>query len=87
MKKIYKYKLLPNTPVEIPWEHEILSVKVQNGYDIVMYAIVDTSTLLKTIEIKVIPTGGEIDDSDLEFIDTVQLDNGLVFHVFKNKYF
>lgn len=87
MNTIFKY-LLEITDfqgIELPKGSEILSVKNQNG-SIVLYAGVDTSKEKELREIQIIGTGNPVySDSKTKrkIIDTVIMDNGLVWHVFE----
>lgn len=82
MKAIYKYKILPAVYTMMPPGAQPLSVG-QQGADIVCWAIVDTE-LKPTAQRRILGLGTGHPDPTLDgqFIGTVQLDNGLVYHFF-----
>ena len=90
MKAIFKFKLLPERTQKIvfPKESRVLSAGAQ-GEDIFIWAMVDRETIEKEVrEIVVLATGDRFHEDQaqaLELINTVQMDSGLVFHVFEKK--
>lgn len=88
MKKIYKYPILieDKQVVSMPINAEILTVQLQNGIPCI-WALVDTSSPLSDVSVRVYPTGGEVDPSpNLKYCGTFQMiGGGLVFHVFVDK--
>ena len=88
MKVIYKYTLAIKDiqKVEMPMKSEILSTKEQNGI-LCLWALVDKNeTVTLDYEIEIFGTGNPIENymsTVREFIDTVIMPNGLVWHVFK----
>ena len=85
MRTIFKYKLalIDEQCIEIPREHEILSVQVQGG-EVCMWVIVDNASRTEKRTFYIHGTGHDIGHKPMVFIGTVQLANGaLVFHVFK----
>lgn len=86
MRKIYKYplKITGIQKVEMPINNTILSVKEQGGI-LMLYALVDTEKDTLNYEIEIYGTGYPMDGlhSVREFIDTVIMPNGLVWHIFK----
>lgn len=85
MKKIYKYPILieDKQVISMPINAEILTVQIQNGVPCI-WALVDTSSPLSDVSVRVYPTGGEVYPSpNLKYCGTFQLiGGGLVFHVF-----
>lgn len=99
MRKIYKYPLKPEDKqiVKMPRESTLLSVGIQtkNGgftddiiysEQIVLWAMIDMQQsteelIIRTIHI--IGTGNPIPEVQLKFIDTVQMHNGFVWHIFE----
>lgn len=85
---IWKFKVDPicNTIDDFPITHRILSVGEQDG-DIMLWALVDPNGPAKTKQLTVLGTGwhGHFMDGIMEkrFIGTVQMQNGLVWHVFE----
>ena len=69
--------------VSMPINAEILTVQIQNGVPCI-WALVDTSSPLSDVSVRVYPTGGEVDTSpNLKNCGTFQMiGGGLVFHVF-----
>jgi len=86
---IHKFQLLPiglNT-MQLPTQCSILSVGEQNG-DLMMWVKLDPDRPKGTYEIAVVGTGWPAPKDDWEtgiywqFIQTVQMSDGLVWHVF-----
>lgn len=88
--KIYKYKLEDSgygvAEVLMPIKRQPLSVGEQNG-ELFVWAKVDTEDEYSMNAIfHIMPTGyEEIYKDGLEFIGMVQMQNGLVWHVFWDK--
>lgn len=90
MKTIYKYEVLHLSnslflaEVRMPKGAKVISAGAQ-GFDIVLWAYVDTEEAAETVKFHVIPTGVELNFGLFkgDFIGTVQLDDGLVFHIFE----
>ncbi len=86
MKTIHKYplQLKEQQKIHLHEDAQILYAGEQNG-DLFLWARVNTDfdTELRTIQ--VYGTGHEVNEFDLGYISTVQMQNGLVFHVFENK--
>lgn len=94
MRTIYKYKLenLTGHPsevgivakVEIPWPADILKVTAI-GDDIYVYANVFTKNEgFETVEFRIFGTGWDMTwIQNIEYLDTVFMDNGLVWHVYE----
>lgn len=72
--------------ISIPHTHRILSVGEQDGH-IVMWALVDPNAPTMKKQMTVVGTGwqGYVMDGILSkrFVGTVQMPDGLVFHVFE----
>jgi len=85
MKRIYKYPFTIEAPTTVVLKvgAEVLKAGVQNGNP-VMWALVDPAAADETWTFDVYATGGEIDDAvdSVSYVDTIFLDNGLVFHIF-----
>ena len=85
-KRIYKYVLDTfNTTLELPKDSKIISLcKQGNGIGIVIYALVDTETVLfDKYEFLVYPTGATLLQEDSVFLGTVSFANAtLIYHVF-----
>lgn len=83
---IYKYKLEVNdkTTLFIPEGSKIISAGAI-GDDIFMWAVIKhtQSSVKRIINVKTTGYSFIEDDEKLEFIDTVIMDDGLVFHVFE----
>ena len=85
MKTIYKYVLSTvQRSVSIPDKAKILSCQAQ-GFDICLWCEVDADEPIVLRYFEVIGTGWDLSEySDaLNFLATVQLPNGLVYHVFE----
>ena len=93
MQSIWKFEIplqiTKEQTLELPAESEILSVLVQEGDRIVLYAICNTSIRRglnpKIWRYRIFGTGHDMDDNfQGNFIATVALpDSGLVFHIFE----
>jgi hypothetical protein len=84
---IWKFVLRPWSPfVDVPPNAQLLSVGAQ-GDDIVAWLLCDPD-LTRRVSRRLFahPTGAPlipaIVNSDAQFVGTVQMDNGLVFHIF-----
>lgn len=84
MKTIHKYTLgVTDTQVILmPINAEIVSIQNQND-TITLWAIVDTNTNIEQVTFSIYGTGHPITGMDERYIGTVQMDNGLVWHVLK----
>ena len=86
MEYIYKYQLQITDiqKVEIPMNNKPLCVREQNG-TLVLYALVNPEKEILNYEFEVFGTGHPIKSKTAvrEYIDTVQMSNGLVWHIFK----
>jgi len=83
--KVWKYPIhTAQEVISMPVESEILSAGAQ-GDQIFLWAKVDDShRAYEAREIIVAGTGHNLPEGvDLEFLGTVQMPNGLVFHVFE----
>lgn len=86
MKTIHKYKLdiTDFQNVSMPSLHKVLSAQEQNG-EICVWAWVNTETPSVNKIFAVFGTGNPVDIEGWRFIDTVQMPNGLVWHVCEAK--
>lgn len=89
IQRVHKYILSnPNhNIIRIPKNAQFLKVAIQ-GYDTVLYALVDTQEELENVHFLCIGTGYSVTDELQEneyviWIDTVIEDNGVVRHVFE----
>ena len=85
--RIFKYPLLVTgrQDVEMPQGARILSVQVQRKVP-VMWALVDPGKPAdQKREIRMRGTGHDSTEDGSEFLDTIQLEAGLVFHDFGRK--
>ena len=96
MKTIYKYQIeiTDLQTLHLPVDSEILSVKEQDGV-LCVWALhrkqdhsPNGSVTFRPISIRIVGTGHDIDFTislhHFNFIETVMMRNGLVFHVFAN---
>jgi len=95
MKVIYKYKLmdsLEEQDVLLPAGYKILTFQVQQDYNIVFWALVDTSKRNIRVTFKLVYTGVELKDNldphvvgvYYKYCATVQT-LGLVYHIFRKQ--
>ena len=80
----YQLKITDHQHIEMPCEHNILSVAVQNGV-LCMWAEVNPDAYLTEVDIEIIGTGNPIYhtvDYERKFIGTVIM-NPFVWHVFR----
>jgi hypothetical protein len=86
MKTVHKYKVLPGSYSMMPKDAEVLSVGQQGG-DIVCWALVDDRLPADCKRgIFGAGTGHSLPETPGDFIGTVQMDTGLVFHFFDAGY-
>jgi hypothetical protein len=83
MKTIWKYKLAPRTELEMPAGAVVLTVGAQ-GEDVVIWALInsDAQNTEKRTFVDM-GTGHHAPEGTMQFIGTVQVDSGLVFHIFE----
>lgn len=82
---IYKYELKNNTNQTFYWpsKNRILKVGEQFG-KITLWVLQEDTYPSEYVTVVVIATGQEIEDSEsLEYIDTILMNSGLVWHIFK----
>lgn len=79
-KTIRKYKLTQDFE-GLPKGAEILHVGEGHG-DLYVWAIVDPSAPIVPRKIEVLGTGWNLGEAEVEFLGTVQMANGLVWHLF-----
>ena len=90
MKRVYKYKIVPHTlhrqsVVEVPFLAIIRHVGEQDGELFVWAEVEVAETSTHVLDIEVFGTGQDIvEDMGVtrEFLGTVQMANGLVFHIY-----
>lgn len=86
MKTIWKYplKITDRQILNIPRGAQFLSVIEQDG-TLMLYALVDPDFIEKQYEVLIRGTGNPIDEAYLRFCDfigTVQMPDGFVWHIF-----
>jgi len=79
---IWKTALHPDCQIKMPVDAQILSVGKQ-GDGLCMWYLVDTDGQDEYRRFIVYGTGHDIDERGLEYIDTVMMEEFLVFHVFE----
>lgn len=83
MKIIYKYEIDLRGNTFLPEEAEILKIAPQGG-DLYLWALVSPSeTPTRDVSYHIYGTGQGIHDEDLTYVDTVFMDTGIVWHIFK----
>lgn len=86
---IYKYPLpsYGQQTILMPMGSRILTVQTQKGVPH-MWALVDLYTqTLETKTIIIYGTGHTIDEENIDYINTFQVDDGdLIYHVFEKKF-
>lgn len=88
LHRIYKYKIVASDQVVVmPNSFEVLSVAWQGDglYIWVKFPVksnFDKPDISSQCRFKSVATGESVDLDGFKFLDTVQLPNGLVFHVF-----
>jgi len=85
MKTIYKYRLgvCDHQEITLPKNFETLAVKNQNG-QLVLWAHVDDQEPDEKVKIRIVGTGHPFEDRQAYlYLDTVLMDTGLVWHVFR----
>jgi len=87
MERIFKYPLKTDFSqnIKMPKVSKILSIQIQNNKP-VLWALVDDNVDKETIVIKLYTTGGDATSAFREeYLGTVKMHNGLVFHYFKEQ--
>lgn len=84
MSTIYKYEILPWSPITIPVGHRFLSVGMQDGKPYV-WALVDLSRPVVGVQLVMVGTGHNVDEGRVgRFIGTIQgVEDWIVLHVFE----
>lgn len=85
MKSIFKYPLeaIDRQYIEMPEGATILTVQTQHGL-LCLWAIVNNQNNLEKRTIIILGTGHDVPREQLEYIGTVQMENGaLIWHVFE----
>lgn len=82
--KIYKYHIRPGSiKIKMPIGSKILSIQTQFN-EPEMWVLVNQNNKECEREFVVFATGQEIDENNIEYIGTFQIDNGsLIFHLFE----
>ena len=84
MRTIYKYpiEITDTQTLEVPQDRRILNVQMQDGKPCI-WMEVETDTPHAELKVYVVGTGHPMPKTDLHYIGSVQIANGLyVFHVF-----
>ncbi len=83
-KMIYKYILnkYGYTNISVPRGSEVLTTQIQDG-DLVVWMIHDTNYNMSVKEFYTVYTGVPFHDSNKKYINTVQDNYGLVYHIFE----
>ena len=87
MITIWKYPLSGMIPgitksFDIPVTAKVLCVKLQHNIPTI-WMLVDTESANQKRTFVIFPTGGYMLDFQIPYLDTVQDNNGLVWHVFE----
>ena len=83
MKIIYKFAIEPDFTVFLPKRAQVLTVQIQHNQP-QMWVLLKNDDERERRRFIAVPTGKEIPgEFDLRYINTFQLDSGLVFHVFE----
>jgi len=87
IQKIWKYPLdmiVDEFILEMPEGAILLSFKVQRGVP-TLWALVNPNNKFEKRYFRLVGTGHSIEDDNLKYIDSVQLDRGnLIFHLFES---
>jgi hypothetical protein len=91
MKRIHKYPFTieDDVIVHLPLNAQIISIQLQGDIPCVWAVVNPLEEYIETKQFKVFGTGHPMPDTILrthEFRSTLQLSNGLVFHVFEKKF-
>ena len=84
MRRIYKYRLeiTDYQRIELPVGARLLHVGEQSG-ELYLWAMVWTTNNTEPCQVRIFGTGNPVYSGDLgEFVGTVQMSSGLVWHVF-----
>ncbi len=83
MRTIWKFPVEAGTnTIDLPAVFKVLTVQLQDE-EPVMWVVLNTDEPPEPVTFHVLPTGGEVPDVPLDYVDTFQFTNGLVFHVFR----
>ena len=84
MSRILKYRLTPDHPchVTMPQGAQLLHAGAQDGA-VFVWALVRGENVAEDRRFHVYGTGHTIDQADLIHVGTLQMQNGLVWHVFE----
>lgn len=87
MLKIYKYPLIPNDIIKIKLPKGAIILTAQSQFDVpCIWALVNPNIETEERLFKIIGTGYDISESNLIYIDTIQISAGtLIFHIFEIK--
>lgn len=77
----YQFGIADEVTIQMAVGAEILSVQMQDGVPTI-WALCDPSAAIENREFRVYGTGHHCYSGAEKFISTLQLPNGLVFHVF-----
>ncbi len=85
MLSVWKYDIpaVDKFELELPLGAEVLTVQMQNGFP-EMWALVDPEAVKSKRTFVLVGTGHSIhEDARLDFVNTFQPHEGLVFHLFE----
>ncbi len=82
---IFKHTLLVQDTVNISMKKEARILSVQNQHNkITLWVMCEEKQEDEIVSFSIYGTGHTISRIGMDYIGTVQMDNGLVWHVFKN---
>ena len=81
MRTIHKFILEPETKIETHSGAKFLCLQMQNGQPCVWFEV-DTNQPKLSFSVMFFGTGHEIPDNAKEFLGTIQVNFGLVFHAY-----
>ena len=86
MFKIYKYDLPvidADTKVALPAGHQKLRIGTQDGFNLVIWCLVDPDAQTEECTYRVVGTGHDFPEAPgYQYFDTVSMPTGLVWHLF-----
>ena len=85
MRTIHKFELSLHDDIQkfnLPTGSQILKFGEQNG-QVVMWVDLQTDNDTYLVKFQIIGTGHDIGDYPAHWLDTVQMSNGLVWHIYE----
>ena len=83
MTQVWKYDVDSDAVLSVPKGAEILCAKVQNGKICVWFEVDPDEKVMEDRVIVTFGTGWNIPKVDKTYIDTVMINDALVFHVYE----